>query len=202
MNETSLDRGQYYERQLSATEVEQRKDLALDLMSERDDILAEIDEKRRQIRALNVSRKKLEVRVAQVRREARSGKALEPRQTELPIVAPEIDPPGPYALFEEMYPLAPESTRLATDLRQALNDVQFRKLEAVGAPHNWHPASGIFNAVANWARIEKAHAEAGKRAPVAGLALPRREPMPEKLREIVEPGAPKKAARKPRSRPA
>jgi len=49
----------------------------------------------------------------------------------------------------------------------------------------WHPASGIFNAVANWARIEKAHLDAGKREPVAGLTIPRREPMPEKLAELL-----------------
>jgi hypothetical protein len=88
--------------------------------------------------------------------------------------APEIDPPGPYARFEEMYPSATDSTRLATDLWRVLEPDQIQKLD-----------SGIFNAVANWARIEKAHAEAGKREPIAGLTLPRREPMPEKLADLL-----------------
>src|SRR4029079_16288280 len=96
--------------------------------------------------------------------------------------APEIDPPGPYALFDRMYPLADSVIALRAQLKEVLTPEQFEKGLSWVIPH---PSTGIFNAVANWARIEKAHAEAGSREPIAGLTIPRREPMPVKLAELL-----------------
>lgn len=96
--------------------------------------------------------------------------------------APEIDPPGPYARFDELYPLATNPLQLLVQLIDFMPEEQHRVLRD---NVSWHPASGIFNAVANWARIEKAHAEAGTREPIAGLTIPRREPMPQALAELL-----------------
>lgn len=95
MTDTSFDPGEFYERELSPHEVEQRKNLTLDLMGERDDLLSAIDEKRLEIRRLNAQRKKLDSRTAQLRREIRSRKVLEPRQTELVMPPAEIVEPEP-----------------------------------------------------------------------------------------------------------
>ena len=96
--------------------------------------------------------------------------------------APEIDPPGPYARFEEMYPAATDYPSLYEALKSALSDEQWRSLRRFD---QWQPASDTFRSVANWARIEKAHADAGAREPIAGLTLPRREPMPETLVDLL-----------------
>lgn len=95
MTDTSFDAADFYERDLSSSEVEQRKNLTLDLMSERDDLLSAVDEKRLEIRRLNAQRKKLDSRTAQLRREIRSRKVLEPRQTELVIPPAEVVEPQP-----------------------------------------------------------------------------------------------------------
>lgn len=108
--------------------------------------------------------------------------------------APEIDPPGPYARFEEMYPMATDHDGLMNALCNVLPQGDYMQIHAPEkeiAIERWHPASGIFNAVAHWARIEKAHAEAGTREPIAGLTIPRREPMPEKLAELLGVKKPK-----------
>jgi hypothetical protein len=119
--------------------------------------------------------------------------------------APEIDPPGPYAMFERMYPLAVSAETLNTALAHALTTEQWAALN-LNDVARWHPASGIFNAIANWARIEKAHldtyarAQAGEPA-VAGLTLPRREPMPEKLAELLGEKAKRMKGARPLSSP-
>lgn len=104
--------------------------------------------------------------------------------------APEIDPPGPYARFEEMYPLAENMADLLMALGEVLPMETLQPLTTSTRVNLWHPASGIFNAVANWARIEKAHADAYAEAQrgepaKGGLTIPRREPMPEKLAELL-----------------
>jgi len=101
--------------------------------------------------------------------------------------APEIDPPGPYARFEEMYPAATDYPSLYEALKSALSDEQWRSLRRFD---QWQPASDTFRSVANWARIEKAHADAYAAAQrgepgMSGLTIPRREPMPEKLAELL-----------------
>lgn len=108
--------------------------------------------------------------------------------------APEIDPPGPYARFEEMYPAATDYPSLYEALKSALSDEQWRSLRRFD---QWQPASDTFRSVANWARIEKAHADAGAREPIAGLTLPRREPMPETLVDLLGVKAKQKKGARP-----
>ena len=99
------------------SKIEQRKSLTLDLLSERDDLITAVDEKRREIRALNKSRRNLESRTAQIRREIRSGKVLEPRQTSLSL--PPADAARPNR-FEELYPLPTTEEQLLEKQRQQL----------------------------------------------------------------------------------
>lgn len=179
---------QFYERDLAPVEIHTRTELALLLMGEQDDLLSAIAEKRREIRALNVSRKKLESRVGQLRREIRSGKALESRQLELEV----SPPPDPFAA---RYPMARDALRLHADLSVALQGVQVPSAERLG---QWHPDTGIFQAIAHWARLELAHMNAKEHPEIE---IPGRMPMPEKLAELRRGlGRPKPKARKPSRR--
>lgn len=82
----------FIERQLTPLEIKERTAIALDLMEERDDIVSSIDEKRREIKELNVDKDRLDARIAQLRREVRNGKVLEPRQTSMPFTAKVLEP--------------------------------------------------------------------------------------------------------------
>lgn len=96
--------------------------------------------------------------------------------------APEIDPPSPYEKFERMYPLATNHVDLWESLRSAIPKSQCAKLPS---ELPWDADTGIFNAVATWSRIERAHLDAAQRAPIPGLTIPARLPMPEKLVELL-----------------
>jgi len=112
-----------------------------------------------------------------------------------------IDPPiferrpTPYDKFFEMYPLARTTTDLCLLLALVLPTSQYPGNDAIAA---WPPDSGIFSAVATWARIEKAHTDSVERGiagAIPGLTLPARQPMPEKLRELLGVTKPTKAKR-------
>jgi hypothetical protein len=195
----TMDRGQYFERPLTPLEIEERKTTHLKLAGEREENLAEIAGKRSEIRALNIDRKKLDLRAAQILREVRSGKVLEPRQTELPLGPPA----DPYAMFNENYPKAANTQDLMQALNRALGGPLYMKLDwpTVKA---WKPSSGIFEAVAHWARVENAHATHGKRKPTPGITLPARFECPGPLAQALEPKPvkPVKARKKTRARPS
>lgn len=110
--------------------------------------------------------------------------------------APEIDPPGP-DVFAQLYPMARDHGTLRDDLHAVLTPEQYALLPN-GTVEAWHPATGIFDAIAHWARIEKAHIEIPKREPIAGFYLQGRMPMPVKLAELLGKPAKPKRARKPR----
>jgi hypothetical protein len=154
-----------YERELTPAEIEERKALNLDLQSERDENLAEVDQKRRQIRALNAARKKLELRSAEVRREIRSGKVLESRQTSLAF-AGEGPRHGEGPLLD------------AVELRHLITCVVSRELwPTVKEVERWHEQ--VRADVQKWCRVEHTHAN-----PIAGLPLPLRSPLPNVLENI------------------
>lgn len=114
--------------------------------------------------------------------------------------AEEIDPPGP-DVFAKLYPMARDHSTLRDHLHAVLTPEQYAKLPH-GTVEAWHPATGIFDAIAHWARIEKAHTEIPKREPIAGFYLQGRMPMPVKLAELLgETAKPKRArkAHKPRA---
>lgn len=203
MTDTSFDREQFFERELSPLEVEQRKSLTLDLLSERDDLITAVDEKRREIRALNKSRRNLESRTAQIRREIRSGKVLEPRQVSLDL--PPADGTRTYGRFEELYPLATTVVQLSEVLADVLTDAEWTALldpeETPRIP--WSPRTGIFDAVATWARIESAHRDSELRArdgkpSITELTIPARTPMPEALQQLLSGALQKKKSKKKR----
>lgn len=174
MTDTSFDPGEFYERELSPHEVEQRKNLTLDLMGERDDLLSAVDEKRLEIRRLNAQRKKLDSRTAQLRREIRSRKVLEPRQTEM------VMPPGEVDSLETPYRLAQDTASLRVDLSIALQGVCVPSVEQLS---KWPPGSPTFDLFAHWARREIAHmnANASPSTDPALLSASPRLPMPKKL---------------------
>lgn len=201
MVDTSFDREQFFERELTTAEIEHRKSLTLDLLSERDDLITAVDERRREIRALNASRRKLEARTAQVRREIRSGKVLEPRQTEFSLPPPEeVTKATAYDRYDELYPIAETTDALHVQVFEALNDDQLGA-EWVAQEVPWEPGSEEFIAVANWARLERAHLDSKERGlngdpPIAGLTIPAREQMPLALRQFLEIEQLPKAKRK------
>lgn len=177
----TIDSTTHYERDLSPEEIEQRKSLTLDLLSERDDNLTTVEEKRREIRALNVSRKKLDARTAQIRREIRSGKVLEPRQINLELGQAELPLKDPDP-FGSRYPLARDAKQLRTALRVALQRTPGAIVPSIAALTQWEPSSAAFQAAAHWARVELAHMNASEHPEIE---LPPRAPMPEQLSELL-----------------
>lgn len=169
---TDDDNGMY-SRPLEPDEIEERKTLNLALQGERDDNLAEVDEKRRQIRALNVARKKLELQSAEIRREIRLGRVLESRQVSLDLV---LDAPA----------LVPSSARHGEG--PLLDAVELRHLITCVRPREYWPTVADVETwceqvradVQKWCQVEHVRA-----APIAGLPLPPALQMPNVLENLV-----------------
>lgn len=100
-----------------------------------------------------------------------------------------------YDSFFERYPSAKDAVSLHADLLPALADA------GVTAPPDLlerlcavHPRSGIFDGIAHWARVERAHRESSHAARCGeiyfgeGITYPARQPMPLKLAEMVGAG--------------
>lgn len=171
----SYDRSQYLERDLTLLEIEERTTLHLAIATERDENLAETEDHRRQIRMLNVSRKKLDLRSAQIRREIRSGKVLEPipsRQGELGFPEPAPD------AFAIQYPKARDAVELHTQLAVVLQGVLVPSIEKL---ERWAPSTATFEAVAHWVRVELAYMNHRSHPEID---LPPRAVMPAKLDEM------------------
>lgn len=209
-----MSHSQFTERPLSDAEVQDRRMMLEHFLDEQDDLTGEIAEKKREIKESNVAIERVTARVRQLRHEIRNRMVLDaapvPQQT-LPHVegltpippvtgpAPAASPaasaaaaerPDPYAWFRKEYP----PYRHGDDLYVAMDSL----LTAEQKGHlpdecPWHPDTGIFHAVDNWARIELCHLDSEARAaaghaPIAGATIPARVPMPDKLTELV--GAP------------
>ncbi len=96
-----------------------------------------------------------------------------------------------YDTFFERYPAVTNAAALHAELLPAL------ELQGIDAPPEllpWlrkqHPRSGIFDGIAHWSRVERAHRESWAAAQQgdrtgAGLTLPARQPMPVKLAEML-----------------
>jgi hypothetical protein len=165
------------ERDLTPAELEERTAMRDRLDDERDAIVTLIDDHRRQIRKLNVTRKRHEMSLRSLRLEIRTGKVIESPQVALGLALPPTGDP-----FEVRYPMARDFQRLHAELAIALQPhggltPSIEKLEKCAK----HPSTGIFQAIAHWARTEVAHINA-KEHP--DLQLPSRMPMPEKLVEV------------------
>jgi hypothetical protein len=160
------------ERELTPDEIRERTELREQLDDERDTLLAAVEDRRREIRGFNVSRKKLESRLRDVRRELRTGKMFESPQGTLAL---DLSVPDP---FGARYPQARDAEQLHRELAVVLQGVLVPSIERLA---KWHPSSAIFQSIAHWARTELAHMNA-KEHPT--LVLPSRLPMPEKLAEL------------------
>lgn len=184
-----------YERDLTPKELEQRAARRDQLDDERDDLIASVAERRREIRSLNASRKKLELELLDVRREIRSGKVIESRQLAFPIVAVTDDP------FEKAFPQALSAERLHRDLSLVLQGVLVPSLATL---EEWHPSTGIFQGIAHWARTELAYMNRNASPEAAQLELPPRGRMPDKLaeaRQLLGEAEDKRSPRKRRRQP-
>jgi len=178
------------ERELSPAELAERTVLRDKLDDERDDLIKGIEDRRREIRGFTASRKKIEIRLRDLRREIRTGRVIESPQVSLGLELPATDP------FEVRYPMARDFERLHTELAIALQPhggltPSIEKLEKCAK----HPSTGIFQGIAHWARTELAHMNAKEHPEIV---LPSRLPMPEKLVEVRMYLA-KKIAQRPRA---
>jgi hypothetical protein len=110
----------------------------------------------------------------------------------------ETDPPPGTLVnrFFQLYPPVLTHHELRDRLHLALTKAEYAKLGPESV-ESWHPDTGRFQGVDWWCRVEIAHAESGKREPIAGLTLPRRESMPGVLAQalaVSQPKAPRKKA--------
>lgn len=182
-----------YERDLTPKELEQRTARRDQLDDQRDDLIASVAERRKEIRALNASKKRLELELLDVRREIRSGKVIESKQLAFPIVevTDNADP------FEKAFPQALTAERLHRDLSLVLQGVLVPSIATI---EEWHP--GIFLGIAHWARVELAYMN--RNGMTTPLELPPRGRMPDKLAEAREllgrrPAKKKRGERAPQS---
>jgi len=188
-----------YERTLSVAEVSQRKDDCFDLLTERDGVLSAIDERKREIKTLDLESKSLDARISVLRHEVRSGKTLVTRQQELPLDRVTLgDVMGdPVEDLRQNYcsdivnePAEPEALS-PFDLRQLVVAVlpaiapQLKVTEV----ESWH--ADVRADVQRWAQVEHKLAH-----PIAGMPLPQREQLPNVLDNLER--AAKRAAEKKR----
>lgn len=202
----------WIEKHLSEVEVHERRLQLESELDEQDRLSGDIAEFKRAIKNRTTDIERVTDRVRNLRTEIRERRtwvrAPEPQQHlgfERDETA-ENKPNGDVSrtghdLFKERYPLALDAEMLLWMLRSVLAPEQ-QTAAVLAAVNGWHPDSGIFHGVAHWARIELAHADSQLRAEagepgIPGLLIPKREEMPEPLRELInnKPGK-KKRARK------
>lgn len=158
-----------YERDLTPAELEERAALRDKLDDERDALLVSIEDRRREVRGFVARCKKIASQVRDIRREIRSGKVIESPQISLAL---DLATPDPFAA---RYPMARDHARLHSELAVVLQGVLVPSIEKL---EKWHVASGVFDAMAHWARTELAHMN---RKEHPDLQLPQQFPMPVKL---------------------
>lgn len=112
-----------------------------------------------------------------ISREARASVALD---NDPDMGTRSIEPPPDK--LAELYPMAEDALELTDALKLVLPNPPAHLFDEVA---KWHPRSGIFDAVAHWARCQKARADVGKTEPVPGLYIPNPE-MPPALAELLE----------------
>ena len=163
-------------RALTPAEIEERTAQHLDLEHERDLHLADVATFRSQIRKLNVKIKKLDREGAQLRLEIRTGQVLEDKQAKLAFGV-EPSPPSP---LDQLFPLPRDHQQLHALLAVVLQN-QGGLVPSIEKLEKWGTSTGVFDAMATWARTEIAYRNA-KEHPE--LNLPPRTPMPRKLSEL------------------
>lgn len=119
---------------------------------------------------------------------------------------PETDPPAPdpYWTFRQNYPAASTNEELRLALANCLAPHELNLIDW-DVVKSWHPKSGVFDAVAHWARVQNAHQVHKNREPTKGITIPARFPMPGELQKALassQPKKPTKAGKKTRARKA
>jgi len=110
----------------------------------------------------------------------------------------ETDPPvpDPYWTFRQNYPAASDNEELRLALANCLAPHELNLIDW-DTVKSWHPRSGVFDAVAHWARVQNAHQVHKNREPTKGITIPARFPMPGELQKALASSQPKaKAPRK------
>lgn len=107
--------------------------------------------------------------------------------------AEEIDPPGPDP-FAARYPMATDHGKLRGDLAVVLGNRGLR-VPSLDELRQWHERSGVFDALAHWARLEIAHMNAKEHPEIQ---IPGRIDMPEKLAELLGEKPKKRRTRAPK----
>lgn len=198
----------WIEKHLSEAEVHERRLQLESELDEQDRLSAKIADHKWTIKETSTAIERVTDRVRELRKQIRERrqwlKAPGPQQNlafadEKPAEnKPDRDVSrNGYQLFDERYPLARTTGALRDELFEVLSDEQYSKLTD-GTVEAWHPDSGIFDGIAQWARIERAHIDAKGASQFAdGMIVPARTEMPEPLRSLLD-GKPakKKRARK------
>jgi hypothetical protein len=180
-----------YERDLTESEIEERRALHLQLAQRIAENVGSVDSKRKEIRMLNQARKKLDIRSSDLLRELRTGKVFEGAQTSLAI---DLSVPDPFAA---RYPMARDHEHLHAEISVVLQGVLVPSIEKL---ERWHASSPEFHAIANWSRTELAYMNE-KEHPELELAP--RLPMPQPLFDLrVYIGQQSRPRKQPASKPA
>lgn len=193
-------------RELSWTEIQERTEQVMVILRLNDATEGEIASLKSAAKALQERINTRAAEARQLRHEIEQGYVWEDApdpQQKLPIQdAPEAPwrDRYPFERFDTEYPIAVSEAELVATLKQVLTSEQFERLvsEDEELIHPWAPTSGVFNGVAEWARIELAHRDAAKAADGGKpfMAIPVRVDIPEKLAELVGDPPKQKRGRK------
>ena len=104
----------------------------------------------------------------------------------------------PPDVFADRYPPIRDVPTLRLALEDLLTNEQHEKLAGWAIPH---PATGVFDGLAYWARVERAHNDAPTRAPIAGMYIPARLAMPPALADLLGVQVKGKRGARPLSNP-
>ena len=78
-----MEQTQYWERKLTPLELEERKNILVELLTDHETVTGEIDDYKRSISARNTQKKRLEFQIGTTRREIQRGYVYEKRQVEI-----------------------------------------------------------------------------------------------------------------------
>lgn len=189
----------YIEVHLTSAQIHERRLKLEQELDEQDKLTGDVASKKLEIKDTNVAIERVTARVRQLRSEIRLGYVMEAREAQLQLPSPDIDdtllerpadpsaaktspPPPPRDVFADLYPAARTHGALRDDLHDGLTDSEYSLL-VNGTIEAWHPDTGIFQGVAHWARVARAHADSAGRAAagepgIAGLNIPALGPKP------------------------